>query len=86
MGKDVLSPAEAWRIYDEWHTDDRVIFLQERAEFTEVWRQLGKQLAGGPNVWTDAYLAAFAIHGSATIVTLDSKFSALGNVSIRSLL
>jgi hypothetical protein len=29
MGKDVLSPAQAWRVYDEWRTDDRVVFLSE---------------------------------------------------------
>ncbi len=55
MGKDALSPAEAWRVYDEWRADDRVIFLPERPGFSEEWRRLGEQIAGGPNVWTDAY-------------------------------
>ena len=81
MGKDVLSPVEAWRVYDEWRTDDRVIFLPERAEFSEEWRQLGGQITGGPNVWTDAYLAAFALLTNATIVTLDRKFLTLGKVT-----
>lgn len=85
MGKDVVSPAEAWRVYDEWRTDDRVVFLSERAEFSEQWRQLGKQISGGPNAWTDAYLAAFALHANATIVTLDSKFPPLGQVAIKAL-
>ncbi len=40
MGKDVVSPAEVWRVYDEWRTDDRVIFLPERTGFSEQWRQL----------------------------------------------
>jgi hypothetical protein len=85
MGKDVVSPAEAWHVYGEWRTDDRVIFLPERAGFSEQWRQLGRQLSGGPNVWTDAYLAAFALHANATIITLDSKFLPLGQVAIKSL-
>ena len=84
MGKDVVSPAEAWRVYDAWRSDDRVIFLPERAEFSE-WRQLGKQISGGPNAWTDAYLAAFALHAKATIVTLDGKFLPLGQVAIKAL-
>jgi uncharacterized protein len=86
MGKDVLSPREAWRVYDEWRADDRVIFLPERPEFSEEWRRLGEQIAGGPNVWTDAYLAAFALHANATIVTLDRKFLPLGGVAIKSLI
>ena|ERR1700748_2477771 len=74
MGKDVLPPIEAWLVYDEWRTDDRVIFLPERAEFSEEWRQLGGKIAGGSNVWTDAYLAVFALHTNATVITLDRKF------------
>jgi hypothetical protein len=85
MGKDALSPAEAWRVYDEWRADDRVIFLPERPGFSEEWRRLGEQIAGGPNVWTDAYLAAFALHANATIITLDRKFLPLGGVAIKSL-
>jgi toxin-antitoxin system PIN domain toxin len=49
LGKDVLSPAQAWRVYDEWRTDDRVVFLSERADFGEQWRLLGQQITGGPN-------------------------------------
>jgi hypothetical protein len=60
MGSDILSPVQAWRVYDEWRSDDRVIFLSERKDFTEQWRQLGNQISGGPNAWTDAYLAVFA--------------------------
>jgi toxin-antitoxin system PIN domain toxin len=86
MGKDVLSPAQAWRVYDEWRTDDRVVFLPERAGFSEQWRQLGNQILGGANAWTDAYLAAFAAHANATIVTLDRTFPPLGNIVVRSLL
>lgn len=83
MGKDVLSPVEAWRVYDEWRADDRVIFLAEPSEFSERWRRLGGQISGGPNVWTDAYLAAFAAHANATIVTLDRKFLPLDKVAIK---
>jgi len=68
MGKDVLSPAEAWRVYDQWRVDDRVVFLSERADFSEEWRRLGGHMSGGTNVWTDAYLAVFAGHANATIV------------------
>lgn len=41
MGDDVLSPSQAWSIYDEWRSDDRIIFLSERKNFAREWRQLG---------------------------------------------
>jgi predicted nucleic acid-binding protein len=44
-------PVEAWRVYDEWRSDDRVIFLPERADFGGRWRRFGNQISGGPNVW-----------------------------------
>jgi toxin-antitoxin system PIN domain toxin len=83
MGNDVLTPAEAWHVYDEWRADDRVVFLPERLDFSEEWRHLGQHLTGGPNVWTDGYLAAFARNANATIVTLDRSFVALGSVAIQ---
>ncbi len=83
MGTDVLTPVEAWRVYDEWRADDRVVFLPERPDFSEEWRRVGHQLTGGPNVWTDAYLACFARNSNATIVTLDRSFVTLDGVALR---
>jgi len=83
MGSDVLTPLEAWRVYDEWRTDDRVLFLPERSDFSQEWRRLGNHLTGGPSVWTDGYLAAFARNANATIVTLDRSFLSLGSVAIK---
>ena len=85
MGTDVLSPTQAWRVYDEWRTDGRVIFLSERTGFSEAWRQLGNQISGGPNAWTDAYLAAFAGDSNATVITLDRTFRSLGTAAITAL-
>jgi uncharacterized protein len=86
MGSDILSPVQAWRVYDEWRSDDRVIFLSERKDFTEQWRQLGNQISGGPNAWTDAYLAVFAGHNNATVITLDRAFRSIGKAAITPLL
>lgn len=86
MGKDVVTPIEAWRVYDEWRSDDRVIFLPESASFGEEWRRVGNQISGGPNIWTDAYLAAFAIDASATVVTFDRAFLSVGGAIVKSLI
>lgn len=85
MGTDVLSPVQAWRVYAEWRFDDRVIFLPEGGGFSEQWRVLGAHISGGPNAWTDAYLAAFAVDANATIITLDRKFLPLGAAVVRHL-
>jgi predicted nucleic acid-binding protein len=63
-----------------------VIFLSERKDFTEQWRQLGNQISGGPNAWTDAYLAVLAGHNNATVITLDRAFRSIGKAAITPLL
>ena len=85
MGKDVVSPAQAWGVYDEWRTDDRVVFLTERAGFSDRWRLLGQQIEESSNVWTDAYLAVFAGDNNAAVVTLDRTFRAIGTAAVKSL-
>ena len=64
----------------------RVDFLPEPAGFGERWRELGERVVGGPNAWTDAYLAAFAVVTDATIVTLDRKLSTRGAAKVQYLL
>jgi len=86
MGQDVLTPRRAWRVYDQWRMDPRVDFLVEPSGFGERWRELGEKIVGGPNAWTDAYLAAFALATDATIVTLDRKLSTLGAAKVQYLL
>ena len=86
MGSDVLSPALAWQVYDQWRMDDRVVFLSERADFAEHWRRVGERITGATNAWTDAYLAAFAAHAGAIIVTFDRMFCPLGEVTVKSLI
>jgi toxin-antitoxin system PIN domain toxin len=82
MGSDVLQPGQAWGVYDEWRADGRVIFLSEQTTFSALWRQMANHLSGGPNVWTDAYLSAFAAHCDATIITFDRAFPSLGKAAI----
>ncbi len=82
-GRDVLSPAQAWHVYDQWRTDDRVVFLAEVAEFSKHWRQLGERIAGDSSVWMDAYLGVFALQANATVVTLDRRFPAIGGVVVQ---
>lgn len=82
MGEDALSPRQAWDTYDTARLDSRISFRQEEAGFSEFWREIGEEISGGPNAWTDAYLAAFASHADLTIITFDRRFRPLGQCKV----
>lgn len=73
MQEEVLSPAAAWEANQSIRQNPKVGFAVELAGFPEVWRAPGATLASSPNLWTDAYLAAFARENSFTLVTFDQK-------------
>lgn len=75
----VVGPAaatfdDAWRFYDAFMDDERVFFAGEPATIEGEWRRLSHGARRSPNVWTDAYLAAFASAGGFEIVTFDRGF------------
>ena len=74
MGANVLSAADAWRVYASLCDDDRVRYAEEPPHLEDGWREAAMYFGAGPNFWTNAYLAAFAISGSRRLVTLDRGF------------
>jgi toxin-antitoxin system PIN domain toxin len=76
MGVDTVTSKGAWQVYDALRRDQRVIFLDETTEFAALWRQRSEVAIGGPNMWTDAYLLAFAAVYKAKIVTFDRALGA----------
>jgi hypothetical protein len=72
---DAVPLPEAWQIYDEMISDERVVFGEEPADLESVWRDLTRRMAFSPNVWTDAYLAAFALACDFEVVTFDRGFA-----------
>jgi toxin-antitoxin system PIN domain toxin len=85
MGTDLHSPTRAWKIYEETRSDLRIVFLSEGAGFTELWRQAANQISPSGNAWTDAYLAVFAHHTNATVVTFDRTFKPIHDCRILTL-
>lgn len=75
MGDQVLTPAEAWRKYEELRQLPEVQFLNEPADLDEKMGSLSNLGRTSPNLWTDAYLAAFAQCGGLRLVTFDQGFS-----------
>ncbi len=75
MGDQVLTPAEAWRKYQELIQLSEVRFLNETAHLEEQLGLFCDQGRTSPNLWTDAYLAAFAQCHGLRLVTFDQGFS-----------
>lgn len=68
-----LGVGEAWKVYWELRLSSGVPLLEEPEGLDEALADL---VRGGfsPRLWTDAYLAAFALAGGHRLVTFDQDF------------
>lgn len=71
---DTLTMPDAWRAYDELLADHRVAFAEEPDDIEAIWRDLTRLKTYSTNVWSDAYLAAFAQAADFAVVTFDRGF------------
>lgn len=70
-----LTNEQAWQLYDELCSDDRVgPPIADPRETEDRWRELSSRPSPSPQFWTDSYLAAFAISAGMTFVTIDKAF------------
>lgn len=53
--------------------DRRIGYLAEPNELPEAWQAFTEGAVTSPNLWTDAYLCAFANAARLTLVTFDAK-------------
>jgi uncharacterized protein len=77
MGSDVLPSRDAWRVYRSILADERVQFAPEPFTLEQEWRKLTAQDRPTPRIWTDAYLAAFAIAAGMQLVTMDGAAASM---------
>ena len=75
FGKHAVTLPEAWQKFDTFMSDVRVAFADEPAGLEQSWRSFTQNQSFSPNVWNDAYLAAFASAASLSVVTFDKGFS-----------
>lgn len=68
------SNAEAWRSYELMQREARVGFADEPPDIEAVWKRLSNHDRQSTKLWTDAYLAAFAIAAGLNFVTFDRDF------------
>jgi hypothetical protein len=75
MGEDgVMGQGEAWKVYDRWIEDGRVMFIDEPRGLEGIFRSMSRLRQPAPKDWADSYLAAFAIVSELTLVTFDQGF------------
>ena len=80
FGAHALTLLEAWQKYDLFLSDRRIVFAEEPIGLEGHWRTFTQRRTFSPQVWGDAYLAAFALAGNFEMVTLDQGFKQYPNV------
>jgi uncharacterized protein len=70
----VLTGREAWDAYERWLSLPEIVFLDEPVGTDDQLRRLSRALDIGPSLWSDAYLAAFALAGGFRVVAFDTDF------------
>ena len=67
----MLSQIEAWRVYDTWLEDERILLVEEPSSIELPFRALSRQTRPAPKDWADSYLAAFAQVAGLRLVSFD---------------
>jgi uncharacterized protein len=73
-GSSLITNADAWAKFQDLLALPQVLWLDEPPGFVDQWSILACLPSASPKVWTDAYLAAFAIGHDLQLVTIDSDF------------
>ena len=71
FGDETLTMADAWRAYDQLFDDPRTAYADEPEDIERVWCSFTQGRVFSPKVWSDAYLAAFALACDFELVTFD---------------
>jgi uncharacterized protein len=71
MGVDVVTQAEAWRIYDMFYENGRTFFADEPRGIEDLFRARTSKKRSSMKEWADSYLTAFAEAAGLGFVTFD---------------
>lgn len=75
LKEDALSNSAALSVVQQLQDSSSVRLLPEPVGVQERWMRFGKTMTKSPQLWTDAYLAAFAVAGNLRFATYDKGFS-----------
>jgi toxin-antitoxin system PIN domain toxin len=71
LGPDVLTRREAWATLSTLRSSADVVWMDEPDGLEDAWRLFSAHDDRDHKLWTDDYLAAFALAGGMRLVTLD---------------
>lgn len=76
-----LRPADAWAIYQQYRDEAGVGFLHESSATETAFRKLSCQPGFTLRLWTDAYLAGFALSAACRLVSFDADFASYADLN-----
>ena len=76
IGQEARTRRQAWDLMDHLLADPRIDVLPEPDNLVPLWMALSKRDDRNHALWTDDYLAAFAVAAELEVVTLDRPFRA----------
>jgi toxin-antitoxin system PIN domain toxin len=79
--ENAVSLKQAWRMYDTILSDPRIAFADEPVGVEAQWRAYTQRHSFSPQIWSDAYLAAFAKVASFGLVTFNRGFAQYKSVN-----
>jgi toxin-antitoxin system PIN domain toxin len=82
MGEEILTPSDARTKCSDFLALPEVSFLAEPAGLEEQWWTFSELGRTSPNLWTDAYLAAFTKCAGLRFVTFDRGFTRFPDLDI----
>lgn len=82
MGNEALTNAKALALIQQLLASPSIRLLQEPVGTHDQLLQYGKSNTRSPQVWTDAYLASFAIAGNLRFATFDKGFKKFKNLNL----
>jgi toxin-antitoxin system PIN domain toxin len=85
MGASRRTTEQAWRDYEQLVAQPAVEYLDEPSGLATLLRSHTGGQERSTNLWTDAYLAAFAEAGDVELATFDRGFRRFAGLRLRSL-
>lgn len=82
MGGQPLTAREAWAAYVTWRRLDYVSLAPEPDGCEALLADWGEREIVPPRLWTDAYIAAFAMKGAYRVVTFDQDFKRFDGLEV----
>jgi predicted nucleic acid-binding protein len=73
-----LAMKEAWRVYDRFFDDDRVVWIPEPEDIERLFRGYTAARTASPKIWSDAWLPAFCRSTGGTLATFDRALTKHG--------